>query len=700
MQSPRKTNSGYVDAASGEGREAPEYRFSAPEEAFKQARRRISNAVRRRQRSLDLSGFGITKLPPEIGELTNLLSLDLTGNQLDELPSAIGGLASLRQLSVGKNFLRSLPNEIGNLIQLKTLRLNHNLITSLPHTIGLLSSLKTLDVTGNALASLPSEIYQLSKLERIVLSFNRIQSLPVGISGLSGLEHLMLDYNDLEELPPDLGELSKLEIFDLEANRLVHLPDNIANLDKLLFLNLASNDFRELPDSIGSMSRLSTLDVSGNNLYVLPSSLSSIKKLSTLRVDNNKLSEFPHSVIGMGLSNLSLSGNNLRSIPPALGSMRMLRELNIGNNEIELLPTELGQLRGLERGSQSNGGLTISGNPLPVPYAALTSAGQPAATYNILAFLRGELDISSLTNAGEAENNSSDSEEPPPPPLPEAGPSFQVIGGRIELVAGLETSENYDHEVQASLQRRLLKQLEKLRTETAKVGNQHPSLANAVEEYADLVKQPLERLDVVDLWAVGNALLAHANSFENYSADRSLTDPLEPSHLALLIDVSRLHGGFILGFPKGIELTERSDRARLPPETIKVIHPPTSRVLTALSTDRELVSDDARRLAQVLEAALIKAGWETARVGHTAYVAVRNVLIEVGKAIIWVNDKSQGIAGAAVIAASGINADTLAPLIRFMMVHSSDVASFAAPFPELRSWFQWIVDHLDQEKER
>jgi hypothetical protein len=47
------------------------------EDAYESARRRINDALRRQQNSLDLSENELTALPPLIGQLTALQSLDL-----------------------------------------------------------------------------------------------------------------------------------------------------------------------------------------------------------------------------------------------------------------------------------------------------------------------------------------------------------------------------------------------------------------------------------------------------------------------------------------------------------------------------------------------------------------------------------------------------------------------------------------------
>ncbi|MBG1240519.1 leucine-rich repeat domain-containing protein, partial [Nostoc sp. NZL] len=46
----------------------------------------IKQAARDKVTELDFSGQGLTTLPPEFGQLTNLQTLDLYSNQLSSLP--------------------------------------------------------------------------------------------------------------------------------------------------------------------------------------------------------------------------------------------------------------------------------------------------------------------------------------------------------------------------------------------------------------------------------------------------------------------------------------------------------------------------------------------------------------------------------------------------------------------------------------
>jgi len=237
---------------------------------------------------------------------------------------------------------------------------------------------------------------------------------------------------------------------------------------------------------------------------------------------------------------------------------------------------------------------------------------------------------------------------------------------------------------------------------TTKVGNRYPQLVTTIDEYAELINKPLDELDIVNLWALGNALLAQAISFEKQDKNRTITEPLEPTHLALLIEVAGMHGGFILGFPSAIELSERADAARLGSDVVSAIREPASNVLASLSRQRRLVSERARQLADALDAALVAVEWDVARVGYTSYATLRNALIAIGKSLIWLNDKGGTVVGGTIlgsaIAAANLPPGTLELVVEFLNHNSSQILTFAAPFPELRAYMQWLIGHLEQRE--
>jgi len=67
-----------------------------PDEDYQEALKRIKEAASTGAKELNLSGLGLSELPPEIGGLAKLTWLNLFYNQLTALPTEIEGLASLQ----------------------------------------------------------------------------------------------------------------------------------------------------------------------------------------------------------------------------------------------------------------------------------------------------------------------------------------------------------------------------------------------------------------------------------------------------------------------------------------------------------------------------------------------------------------------------------------------------------------------------
>ena len=96
--------------------------------------------------TLDLRGNSLSgAIPPEIGNLTNLVYLDLGANNLSgTIPSEIWNLTKLTYLDLSKfnNLTGTLPSEIGNLTDLRHLYLRDNSLSgAIPPEIGNLANL-------------------------------------------------------------------------------------------------------------------------------------------------------------------------------------------------------------------------------------------------------------------------------------------------------------------------------------------------------------------------------------------------------------------------------------------------------------------------------------------------------------------------------------------------------------------------------
>ena len=193
----------------------------------KEVRQRIEEAAREAATELSFNREGLTVLPPEIGQLSQLETLWLNDNQLTALPPEIGQLSQLHSLYLHINRLTALPPEIGQLSQLRELRLGSNQLTALPSEIGQLSQLQTLWLNNNRFTAVPSEIGQLSKLQTLYLDSNQLTALVPEIGPLSQLRELDLSNNQLTALPSEIEQLTQLEGLFLHGNEALGIPPEI-----------------------------------------------------------------------------------------------------------------------------------------------------------------------------------------------------------------------------------------------------------------------------------------------------------------------------------------------------------------------------------------------------------------------------------------------------------------------------------------
>ncbi|PHJ69274.1 GTPase [Nostoc linckia z18] len=330
----------------------------------------IEQAARDKVTELDLSGKGLTTLPAEIGQLTNLQTLNLSDNQLSGLAVEFEQLTNLQTLDLSFNQLSSLPVEIGQLTNLQTLDLNFNQLSSLPVEIGQLTNLQTLDLNFNQLSSLPLEIGQLTKLQSLNLNNNQLSSLPGKIGQLIKLQSLNLKSNQLSSMPGEIGQLTKLQSLNLNNNQLSSLLGKIGQLTNLRFLDLSFNQLSSLPAEFGQLFKLQSLNLYHNQLSSLPAEFGQLCKLQSLHLGDNQLSSLPAEFGKLSnLQSLNLYNNQLSSLPAEFGQLSNLQSLNIYNNQLSSLPAEFGKLTNLQSLNIYNNQLSS----LPAEFGQLTN---------------------------------------------------------------------------------------------------------------------------------------------------------------------------------------------------------------------------------------------------------------------------------------------------------------------------------------
>ncbi len=208
-------------------------------DGYQEALRRIQEAKEKELRSLDLGNLGITEVPPEVFELTQLTVLKLGEEYNDD--------DKITETVVNK--ISIIPKEIGNLINLEKLILN-----------------------ANAISALPPEIGNLNKLEVLALKDNHLTSLPDEFTNLTNLKRLHLNRNELREFPPFLLSLKKLELLSIVENKITHFPTELLNHKHLKALYLVGNDIENLSGELFNWPYFNSLPSIKNYFYKASSS--------------------------------------------------------------------------------------------------------------------------------------------------------------------------------------------------------------------------------------------------------------------------------------------------------------------------------------------------------------------------------------------------------------------------------------------
>lgn len=208
---------------------------------FKEAMRRIQEAKRTGEKSLNLSDLSLETadqhkgLSEAIGQLTNLEELNLSNAKLTELPESVGQLTQLRYLNLSFNQLTDLPECLGQLNQLRKLILIRMGISKLPEWIGDLEHLQSIEIHGNNISQLPESFARLKQLD----------SLALGTNGYGG--------NPIPALPKVLVELPQLEQLWVSKCGLTEVPSWIADCHKLHYIMLHNNKITDLPASLSRL---------------------------------------------------------------------------------------------------------------------------------------------------------------------------------------------------------------------------------------------------------------------------------------------------------------------------------------------------------------------------------------------------------------------------------------------------------------
>ncbi|CAK9183033.1 unnamed protein product [Ilex paraguariensis] len=196
--------------------------------------------------------------------------LSLAGLGLSAVPSDVWESSEIKKVDLSRNLIEELPVELSSCVSLETLILSGNKMTEWPGAIiKQLSNILCLKLDNNILRQIPSDGFQAaSKLQVLDLSGNA-NCLPEhpAFSSLPHLKELYLRRMQISDVPSDILILQDLRSLDLSQNSLRLIPEGFKNLTTLMELNLSDNNITTLPPELGLLEpSLQMLKLDGNPL--------------------------------------------------------------------------------------------------------------------------------------------------------------------------------------------------------------------------------------------------------------------------------------------------------------------------------------------------------------------------------------------------------------------------------------------------
>ena len=240
----------------------------------------------------DLTG----RLPPALGNLTELRRLSLRGNKLTgEIPRELGRLTQLEILSLSSTYLSGpIPPELGGLGKLSALDLSHtNLSGPIPPELGAIEWLQ-LDLSyTNVSGPIPPELGGLTLIALNLSSTKVSGPIPPEIGASESLYVLNLSYTDVSgPIPPELGGLGSLHKLYLNSTNVSGpIPLELGGLGSLEVLDLShTNVSGTIPPEFGGLGSLETLNLSYTDLSgPIPQGIGALGNLQALNLEETGL---------------------------------------------------------------------------------------------------------------------------------------------------------------------------------------------------------------------------------------------------------------------------------------------------------------------------------------------------------------------------------------------------------------------------
>ena len=267
---------------------------------------------------LYLNRMGLTHLPDQLKNLTDLRLLDASFNK-------IARLQSLKPMA---------PIQV---------MLNYNELTDIPADFINVADLELFSATDNKLREFPAVLSNLDTsytIEEVDLTGNRMHGFQSGFKGIR-VEKLKVGYNHLgrastdnykSEFPREFSETgSEINYFVIAGNNIDSIPNAaVENIKYLQAFDISINNLRYLPGYMDGkhFPYLTGLDCSHNQFRGFPSNVLNVPSLSQLLISEQgyyrdqeetqwvkTMTDWPEYLHLHGsLTNLDMSGNDFRNV--------------------------------------------------------------------------------------------------------------------------------------------------------------------------------------------------------------------------------------------------------------------------------------------------------------------------------------------------------------------------------------------------